>query len=190
MEKTALLIIDMQNDFVLEGAPAQVKGALATIPVIKNLLNFFRKKNLPIFHIYREYRADGSDIEIVRYNDFMHNRKYCIPGTLGAEIIDELKPLKGEYKILKNRFSAFMHTELDFILRRLGIINIVICGTQYPNCIRCTAFDAISYGYNTTVITDATSAQTKEIALNNIIDMKNIGIECITFEKFIKKAGS
>ncbi len=186
MKKFALLIIDMQNDFVLPDAPVCVAGAYSTIPTIKKLLDFFREKNLPVFHIYREYRADGSDIENVRLNDFLNNRKYAVPGTKGAEIVDELKPLQGEYRIVKPRFSAFMNTELDFILRRLNITDIVVSGTQYPNCIRTTVFDGISYNYNVTVVTDATSAATKEIAEANIKDMINVGVTCITFKEFLE----
>ena len=186
MEKSALLIIDMQNDFVLPGAPACVAGAYSTIPSIKRLLDCFREKKLPVFHVYREYRSDGSDIENVRLNEFLTEKKYVVPGTKGAEIVEELKPLENEYRIVKQRFSAFMNTELDFMLRRLGISKIVVCGTQYPNCIRATVYDGISYNYNVTVVTDATSAATPEIAEANITDMKNIGVNCITLEEFLK----
>ncbi|MEI6520837.1 MAG: isochorismatase family protein, partial [bacterium] len=63
-KKYALLIIDMQNDFVLPDAPVCVAGAYATIPSICKLLDLFRKKKSPIFHIIREYRADGSELNI------------------------------------------------------------------------------------------------------------------------------
>ncbi len=179
-KKIALLIIDMQNDFA-----GPDNHAYKVIPQVKKLLDFCREIKLPIFHIYREYRADGSDIERFRLKDFLHKKKICVPGTFGAEIVKELKPLDNEYKIVKNRFSAFMNTELDFILRRLGITHIVISGTQYPNCIRTTAFDGVCYDYDVTVITDATSAETEDIKQANIIDMENIGINCITLEKFI-----
>jgi len=77
-----------------------------------------------------------------------------------------------------------MQTELEFILRRLSTKKILICGTQYPNCIRATAYDAISFDYDATVITDATSAMTDQIAQANISDMKSVGIQCIQFAKY------
>jgi len=86
--------------------------------------------------------------------------------------------------VVKPRFSAFFGTELELILRRLGVDSVVVCGTQYPNCIRATAFDGLSYGYHTVVITDATSASTLVVAESNIRDMENIGIRCISFEEF------
>ncbi len=185
-KKYVLIIIDMQNDFVLPESPVCVAGAYSTIPCIKRLLDFFRKNSLHVFHVIREYRADGSDIELFRLHDFLNNKQYGVPGTKGCDIVDELSPINGEYRIIKNRFSGFMNTELDFMLRRLGATHLVICGTQYPNCIRVTIFDAIACGYNVINITDATSAQTRQIAEANIVDLKNVGVECISFDKFIK----
>lgn len=175
----------MQNDFVLPGAPACVAGAYASIPCIKRLLGFFRANGWPVFHVTREYRADGSDVEITRLPDFL-DKSYVVPGTKGCEIVDGLTPVEGEYRIIKKRFSGFMKTELDFLLKRLGATHLVICGTQYPNCIRTTIFDAIAYGYPVINITDATSAQTEQIAEANILDLKNIGVDCMTLEAFFQ----
>ena len=185
MKKTALIIVDMQNDFVLPTAPQTIARAEAIVPNIQKVLASFRLQNLPVFHVYREYRADGSDIEKTRLNTFLTEQKYCVPHTKGCEIIDELRPIEGEYKIVKNRFSGFMQTELDFILRRLGVEKIVVCGIQYPNCIRATIFDGVALGYDVTLITDATEAQTQEIAKANIVDISNIGVECLTTENFV-----
>jgi nicotinamidase-related amidase len=185
-ESYALLIIDMQNDFVLPGAPVCVAGAPASIPGIRNALEAFRKARMPVFHVIREYREDGVDVENFRVRNFLEKAKYVVPGTHGCEIVEELKPIPGEYLLVKNRFSAFMNTELDFILKRLAIKHIVVCGTQYPNCIRATAFDAVANDYHVTLLTDGTSAQTPEIAEANILDMRNIGIPCITVGEFLK----
>ena len=185
LSDTALIIIDMQNDFVLPGAPACVAGALATIPNIVKVLQEFRSQRLPVFHVVREYRKDGSDIEHTRLESFLNDNRYVVQDTKGCEIVKELKPIEGEYRVIKNRFSGFMNTELDFLLRRLGVQNVVVCGTQFPNCVRATVFDAVSYGYKVTLITDATSAQTKEIAEANILDIKNIDVECIDTQSFL-----
>lgn len=177
--KVALFIIDMQKDFVLTESESCIEGANATIPSILIILNKFRDIGLPVFHVIREYREDGSDIEKFRFKEFTEKKKYAVPNTSGCEIVDELKPKDNEYRIVKNRFSGFMNTELDFMLRRLEVSNIIITGTQYPNCIRATAFDAVALGYDVTIITDATSAATEEVAKANIIDLQNIGINCI-----------
>ena len=185
-----LVIIDMQNDFVMPGSSIRVAGAKATLPIVSKVLKAFRSKKLPVFHIVREYRPDGSDIEITRLTKFLEQGKTVVPGTTGCEIVEELRPIPGEYRIIKNRFSAFMNTELDFILRRLGITHLVVCGTQYPSCVRCTVFDGVSYGYHVTVLTDATSAQKPEIAESNIRDIEDIGVECCLSTAFLKKLRS
>lgn len=183
--KPALLIIDMQNDFVLPGGPFVIPGAHANTPRMREVLEHFRQEKLPVFHIIREYLADGSNIEITRKEAFLAGPKYGVPGTKGAEIVEALAPVEGEHVIVKPRFSAFFKTGLEQMLRSSGVDHVVICGIQYPNCIRATAFDAISCDFPTTVITDATSAATEEVALANIHDMRNIGIDCTAFDNWL-----
>jgi nicotinamidase-related amidase len=178
----------MQNDFVLPGAPASVGGAASTIQRVKAVLDWFRAGGWPVFHIVREYRADGSDIEISRRDAFLAGPRFAVPGTKGAEIVQELSPAPGEYRVVKPRFSAFFGTELELILRRLEIDRLVVCGTQYPNCIRATAYDGLSHGYPVFIITDATSASSDEVAEANIRDLRNVGIRCVSFNEF--RAGS
>lgn len=175
----ALAIIDMQNDFVLPDAPLCVAGAAASISIIRGLLDRARQLKWNIFHIIREHRADGVDSEYFRTHFYHDGQGFCISGTKGAEIVKELQPLKGEIILKKQRFSGFFHTELDLILRRLRIKTLILAGTQYPNCIRATAVDGLSFDYQIIVVTDACSAQTPEIAQANICDMKNMGILCV-----------
>ncbi len=186
MKNTALIIVDMQNDSVLQNSSHRIDGAMTIIPNLKKVLNTFRDDKSSVFHVYREYRADGSDIEKFRLDDFLAGDKYCVPNTHDCEIIDEIFPIEGEFRIVKNRFSGFINTELDFILRRQNITNIVVCGIQYPNCIRATIYDGVALGYNVTLVTDATGAQTDEVAKANILDIKNIGVECISTSQFIE----
>ena len=105
----ALFIIDMQNDFVWPASPCCVAGAAKTIPFILKILNVFRENEYPVFHIIREYREDGSDIEKFRYQDFIEGKKYVLPNTKGCDIVEELRPEEKEFVIIKNRFSGFMN---------------------------------------------------------------------------------
>ncbi|HHY41095.1 MAG TPA: cysteine hydrolase [Syntrophaceticus sp.] len=185
MGKTALLIIDMQNDFCLPGAPFEIKDAMSVVPQIKKALDASRNCGLPIIYVIRHYRPDGSDVEITRYHDFMKKGGACIRGTKGAEIIDELKPLKGDYIITKRRWSAFFQTELDILLRRLNVNQIVVTGIQTPNCIRATVWDANSLDYEVIVLTDGTAAKTPDVHRANLYDMQNIGIQLMATDEFI-----
>jgi len=181
----ALLIIDMQNDFVLPGSPVTVAGAAATVPTIRRLLDAFRARSWPVLHITRAYRADGSDVERFRREGFLRGPQYLLPGSVGTQIVPELAPLPGEPVLIKPRFSAFMGTPLDLVLRRLGVAELVIAGTQYPNCIRATVLDAVCLDYAVTLVTDACSAQTQAVAQANIADMAAIGVDCRTVQQFL-----
>jgi nicotinamidase-related amidase len=178
MGKPALLIIDMQNDFVAEGKPLKVAGARAVIPKIQDALSEFRKRSLPVFFVLRVHRADGSDVEITRRELFART-PFAVEGTWGAAVIDELAPRKGEYVIPKVRMSAFIGTELDLMLRTLGVSTLFVCGIQTPNCIRTTVFDGIAYNYPVVLIDDATGASSDEIHQANVRDMKNIGARIV-----------
>lgn len=179
----ALLIIDMQNDFVHPGTPVHVAGAAATVPVIRKLRESCRKHEIPVFHVIRSYSADGLTVERARLADFRRT-PFVVPGTLGAEIIKELTPEAGEKTVIKPRYSAFFRTNLDLMLKRLGVERVLVSGTQYPNCIRATVNDALSLDYAVSVITDACSAKTEAVAAANILDMRNLGAECITFAEW------
>lgn len=89
--KPALLIIDMQNDFVKPGGPPLVTGAHEIIHSIADILTIFRKARLPIFHIVRVHRSSGVNVEITRRETF--KKAACaVEGTRGAAVIQELAP--------------------------------------------------------------------------------------------------
>jgi len=178
MGPSALLIIDMQNDFVLEGKPLRVAGASAVIPKIQSVLAGFRNRNLPVFHIVRVHRKDGSDVEIIR-RDLFAKAPFAVEGTPGAAVIDELAPRPGEHILKKTRMSAFTGTELDLMLRTLGVTTLVVCGIQTPNCIRTTVFDGIAHNYPVVLVDDATGAASDEIHQANVRDMQNIGVRVV-----------
>ena len=123
MEHPALLIIDMQNDFVREGAQARVAQAKSIMPKIRDVLAFFRNKNYPVIHVLRVHRSDGSDVEITRKEIFSPAPVCCSPVQQGAvRRSTELDPLPGRVHFIeKARMSAFIGTELDLMLRTLGI---------------------------------------------------------------------
>jgi len=172
----------MQNDFVVPGAPACVAGAQGSVPAARRLLDLARTHGWAVIHVTREHRADGSDVELFRSEGFAKGRGICVAGTPGADIVPELRPLPGEYSLKKRRFSAFLFTEFDALLRRLGIATLVLAGTQYPNCIRATAVDAMARDYRVAVVTDACSAQTPEVAEHNIFDLSHMGIICVELD--------
>ena len=188
-DNIALLIIDMQNDFVVGNAHCKVQEAVHSLPVMRQTLDFFRSRGLPVFHIIRSYEEDGSNAEVTRQKDFQEGRKYIVAGTKGAEIVEELQPLPGEEVLVKPRFSAFFATELAVMLHRQKISHVVVIGVNTANCVRATVFDAISHDFQTTVIRDATASSTFEIAEDNIRDMQAIGVHCPSLKEFVQAVG-
>ena len=98
------------------------------------------------------------------------------PSELAAQPDDRI--------IVKPRFSAFFHTNLDSLLRRLDISTVVLIGTTTPNCIRTTCYDALSLDYNVAIIEDCTSSRTPAVQSANIEDMAYIGAQIITCATF------
>lgn len=185
--ENAILVIDMENDFVLPGAQMRVEGAYATLPAIKRFLDYGRANNWAVIYVYRIHRPSGVDAELFRRHFFEEGKPFCIAGTEGAAIPDEIAPQPGDISITKQRFSAFFGTDLDIILRGLGTRNVYLTGTQYPNCVRSTAVDSMSLDYNTTVVTDCCSATTEAVAQANIYDLRNMGIPCVSSAEIMVK---
>lgn len=184
--ESAILVVDMQNDFVLPGSPMHVAGAWATVPAIAKFLAYGRRNGWAVIYVTRSHQPSGIDAEITRRHFFAEGKAFCVPGTRGAEVVEALAPEAGDICIAKQRFSAFFATGLDLVLRGLGVKSVYVTGTQYPNCIRATAVDALALDYLTIVCTDCCSAATPQIAQANITDLKNMGIGCLASDEIMK----
>lgn len=184
--ENVILVVDMENDFVMPDSSMRIQGAYATLPAIKKFLDYGRANDWAVIYIYRIHRPSGIDAELFRRHYFEEGNPFCIEGTPGAAIPDEIAPKPGDIKVKKQRFSAFFATDLDIILRGLGTKNVYITGTQYPNCIRSTAVDSMSLDYKTTVVTDCCSAASEEVAQANIFDIRNMGIPCVPSTDIMK----
>jgi nicotinamidase-related amidase len=90
---TALLVIDMQNDFCLPGAPLCVAGAMGCLPGVRAAVSAARRAGVPVFWVLRRHAADGSDIELSRRHLFPPG--VCVDGTPGAALVDGLSPAPG-----------------------------------------------------------------------------------------------
>jgi len=184
----ALLVVDMINAFVENESPLCVAGAKETVPRIKKVIDAFRSKELPIFFIARGYRDDGSDVEVSRWkfwNDSGRPLSLSSTGPTSGEFYGPLKPENGDYVIVKKRWSAFFRTELDLILRRLEVDTVAITGTQTPNCIRATAYDADMNDFDVIIISDCISSKTVDVQEANIRDFINVGFTVVDSDKFI-----
>lgn len=182
MKNTALIMIDMQRGFLDPASPLCIPMAADTIPACAELIRRCRLEGVPVIYAVRHYRADGSDVEKARYQVWKDGGKplseVCEP-ALSDAFPEEFEVLPGDYVIVKPRFSAFFHTNLDLILRRLGIQRVLLAGTTTPNCIRTTCYDALSLDYDVSVLSDCTSSINLNVQCSNLEDMARIGADIL-----------
>lgn len=187
---TALLVIDMQRGFLEPRSPLFIDGAPASVPACAAVIAACREKGVAVFFVTRAYAADGSDVEKARRAAWEAGGKPLSPGCapeLSTDMPEEFGACASDRRIVKPRYSAFFATELDLILRRLGIRRVVLAGTTTPNCIRTSCYDALSLDYEVTVLSDCTSSKTPEIQQSNLRDMENAGAEIVSSAEFLKR---
>jgi nicotinamidase-related amidase len=155
--KTAFIIVDMENDFVAEGAPLRATMAPAVVPPLKRALAHARRIGMRVIFTTHAHRRDGCDMGV--YGSLwppIVEHVGLVDGEQGIEIYEELQPLPHEVVIKKRRYSAFYGTELDIILRSTGTEAVIITGVTTENCCHATARDALFHNYGVIFLSDAT----------------------------------
>lgn len=147
---TALVVVDMQNDFVAPEGSLHVPDAQATVPVIADLIRRFRVAGAHVVFTQDTHR-DGDP-------EFAIWPPHAVEGTPGHAIVDELHPLPDDTVIRKPRYDAFYGTPLDHLLRQWRVGTLVICGTVANICVHYTASSAALRWYDVVIPRDATSA--------------------------------
>ena len=152
---TALLIIDMEHDFVADGAVQETPGARALIPAINALSAWTRRHGVPVIFTLEAHRADQSDYGIELEYDPLH----CLEGTRGCELAAGLDVQPHDYRIAgKRRYDAFLGTDLDLLLRSRKVENLVCCGVTTHVCVMSTVFSARNLDYRVLLARDAVAA--------------------------------
>lgn len=149
--KTALLIIDIQNDYFADGA-CELVGSEQASEKAKLILEYFREQKNPIIHI-QHISANAGAI-------------FFLPNTFGVEIHSSVSPLDGETLINKNYPNSFRETDLSKVLKEIGVSELVIVGMMTHMCIDATTRAAKDFGFNCTVIGDACA--TKDLMINDM----------------------
>jgi nicotinamidase-related amidase len=174
---TALLLIDMQRDFV---DPGGLFGELGidlsmyaeTRPRLAALLDAARRNGVLVIHIQNTALPDRmSDSPAqIRFNLRLHEAarrdgpplRYSVPGTPGHEFVDELSPGPGELVVRKYRSSAFWGTNLTLLLRSNAIKTVVVGGCTTEGCVESTARDALFCDYYVVVADDCVGSDDKD----------------------------
>jgi len=156
--RTAMIVVDMQNDFVAPGAPLETPAARAMVPKLSEALKLCRRAGVRVIYTAHSHRRDGCDMGLF---DDIHPpiamRNAVIDDTPGVNIYADLAPAAGEHVIKKHRYSGFFGTDLDIILREWGVDTVIISGTTTENCCHATARDAMFRNYRVVFLSDATA---------------------------------
>ena len=165
---TALVIIDMQRDFVMPGGFGEalgndVKQLQVTIAPTKAILEGARKAGILVVHTREGHRPDLSDCPPsklvrgkgkVRIGDPGPMGRILVRGEVGHDIVPELYPIAGEVVIDKPGKGAFFATDLELILRDRGIKTLMVCGVTTEVCVNTTVREANDRGYECVVLSD------------------------------------
>ena len=169
--KSALLIVDMQNDFLHRDgsfshiarerpeAKIDIPFLIGTIPNVKRLADAFRAAGRPVVYLAHVLKPDYSDAAFpywrVGIEPASGNRTHCVDGTWGAQIIDDLKPQEGEHLVVKKGFGGFSNTPLDTVLLNMGVTTCVVAGVTTCVCVSTTVRGGVEYNYRMILVSDA-----------------------------------
>lgn len=153
--RTALIVFDMVNDFLLPGAPNEsVRAREILVPKLKPLIAACHRKNILVVFACQTVRPDGSDLGIL--GSIFPGIRSSYAGTPGVEPYKDLDPQAGDIILTKHRFDAFHATELDLILRQRGITTVIVTGTSTSIGTQTTARAAVVRDYYVIFPSDGT----------------------------------
>ncbi len=153
LQNPAILVVDMLNDFVTGALGCD--RAKAIVPATAELLDAARKAGVPVIFCNDAHIA-GIDRELQIWGD------HAIAGTKGAEVIPELHLSEKDFVVPKRRYSGFFQTDLDILLKELGVKTVIMTGLHAHMCVRHTSADAFCLGYDVVVAKEATDSFTEE----------------------------
>jgi nicotinamidase-related amidase len=154
-DRTALLIIDMQNDFVLPEAELSTPRAIELVPIIASFADACRERDFPVIYTREMHRPGLEDFGV----EGCFEPPHCLEGTDGPNIVAGLEPHPEDFVVsAKRRYDAFMGTELDLLLRGLRVENIIFAGVCTDICIISTVLSARNRDYRCYVPRDAVDA--------------------------------
>jgi nicotinamidase-related amidase len=171
IQKTALVLIDFQRRHVdpeIAYHPVSKEEADKVVSNAKKMLHFARQKGIPVIFVETYSRLKNKwDIvdaknpyweaqvgRVVPGSDFVRRLDRNVKGSVYAEIMPELEPNNDDIRVLKKRYSGFYGTDMEIVLRGLGVNTLLIAGVNTNNCVLATSFDAFSRDYRIIVIED------------------------------------
>ena len=140
MSKTALIIVDLQNDY-FQGGKCELEGTEAAASNAATLIKSFRAKGLPVVHVRHEFPTADAP--------------FFAPKSDGVKVHSSVQEIKGEPVIIKHQINSFRDTNLKKILDELDVDSVFICGAMSHMCIDAVTRAANDFGYNCSIAHDA-----------------------------------
>ncbi|MCY4191399.1 MAG: cysteine hydrolase [Rhodospirillaceae bacterium] len=150
---TAVLIVDMLNDFCRQGGAMVLPGYEALLEPQNALIRAVRESGGVVAFVIDSHRPEAR-----REREFLKRTPHCIEGTWGAQVIEELDQQEGDLHIIKRRYSGFFNTDLDLSLKDMQVDTVIVVGVVTNICVRSTVHDAFFHGYRVIVPENAVAA--------------------------------
>jgi nicotinamidase-related amidase len=160
--RAALLVIDVQHDFIDEGAPVHCVGGLEMLPKTKALIEECRAAQIPVIYTKEVHRPTRIDMGRELDGD---EPDHCLLGTTGVEIMEEVAPAPDDIVVTKARYNAFLGTDLEFVLNGFGVRphdTLIICGDATNVCVHYTAAEAHQRDFRLKVVRDCCAGSSRE----------------------------
>lgn len=189
--RTALLVIDMQEEFLTDrGGPYRIPAAARSVPAVARLLGFFRTRGFPVIHT--AFAATHRFLDRPRLGTQMPNRSsetgFDDSGLFqAARFVPELQPREDEVVILKPSYGAFFDTSLETILKRLEVETVVLAGTLTDCCVGTTARQAYERGFGAVVASDATATSLPKMHQAELCILRRSFARVLTVEAILSE---
>jgi ureidoacrylate peracid hydrolase len=203
--RSALIIVDMQNDFLHPDGSFGRRATehpefnidmpflVGTIPHVKRLADAFRAAGRPVVYVAHVLKSDYSDAAFPYWRLGLQpgvgNSTHCVEGTWGADVIDELKPHHGEHLIAKKGFGGFANTQLDTVLRNLGVTTCVVTGVTTCVCVSNTVRGGVEQNYRTILVSNAVAEVSRETHESELKTMGRIFADVKTTDEVLGMLG-
>lgn len=162
-DNAALLVVDMQEEFVNPEGMLWIPDAYEQIDLIRKLIGTCREQKIPVLFTAHVHHPSGLDKGLM-FDIWPKIKSGALrEGSKGVEIYHEIRPLPNEKVIFKHRYSAFHNTDLELVLRNMNIGTIIMCGTMTNYCCLSTLIDAFSRDFKIVFGSDINSMDNNDI---------------------------
>jgi len=205
IRSSALIVVDVQNDFVSDGgyfdrmtkkhpeAGIDVEFLASVIPNIKRLVEAFRSASRPVVYVKHVLEPDYADATFPYWrmpgDPGPIAAQFIVQGTWGAEIIDELTPAPGEKVVVKKGFNGFHRTPLEATLRNMGVTTCVMTGVTTCVCVSSTTRGGVERNFRMIFVSDATAETHREWHQAELATMNWVYADVLSSEQVLEMLG-